>query len=67
MPTYDHEIAMLRKDATRYRWLKEHCTSENDDGDVCIYFWCDFENYNNVDAAIDLAISIGSEKRDKSA
>ena len=49
------EIERLRVDAERYRWLEEHCTSENDNGDKCLVFWCDFENYNDVDAAIDAA------------
>ena len=49
------EIERLRADAERYRWLEEHCTSENDNGDKCLVFWCDFENYNDVDAAIDAA------------
>lgn len=56
------EIARLRADAERYRWLEEHCTSENDNGDKCLVFWCDFENYNDVDAAIDAARAALKEK-----
>ena len=56
------EIERLRADAERYRWLEEHCTSENDNGDKCLVFWCDFENYNDVDAAIDAARATLKEK-----
>jgi hypothetical protein len=45
--------AAYKADAERYRWLKEHRVSENDEGEKCIYFWCDFEHFNDVDAAID--------------
>lgn len=49
-------IAALVPDAERYRWLKDNRVSENDDGEKCIYFWCGFEHWDNVDAAIDAAI-----------
>jgi hypothetical protein len=49
----------LRADAERYRWLRDNRVSENDDGEKCVYFWCDFEHYDNVDAAIDAARAQG--------
>jgi hypothetical protein len=42
-------------DALRYRWLRDNRVDENGDGEKCIYFWCDFEHYDDVDAAIDAA------------
>lgn len=50
------EVEALRADALRYRHLKAHNVSENDDGEKCVYFWCDFEHYDDVDAAIDAAM-----------
>jgi len=45
-------------DAQRYRWLKRNHLMEaaQDDGTLCVYFLCDFENYNDLDAAIDSAM-----------
>jgi hypothetical protein len=40
----------------------EHCVSENDDGEKCVYFWCDFDHYNDVNAAIDSAIAAATAK-----
>jgi hypothetical protein len=42
-------------DAERYRWLRENRVIENYDGEKCLYFWYDFEHYDDVDAAIDAA------------
>jgi hypothetical protein len=50
------EVEALRKDAERYRWLLAHAVSENDDGEKCIYYWCDFEHYDDVSASIDAAM-----------
>ena len=50
------EIERLRLDAARYQWLKEHRRTETYDGDLGLEFTCDFENYNNIDAAIDAAM-----------
>ena len=52
----DTAVAAERKDAARYRWLLEHSVSENDDGEKCIYYWCDFEHYDDVSASIDAAM-----------
>lgn len=53
------ELAEYKEDAERYRFLKARCLSEyyaeDDDGTLCIHFLCDFENYNDPDAAIDKA------------
>lgn len=49
------DLAALRKDAERYRWLLAHAVSENDEGEKCIYYRCDFEHYDNVSASIDKA------------
>ncbi len=49
------KVEALRADAERYRWLRDNRVSENDDGEKCVYFWCDFEHYDDVDAAIDAA------------
>jgi hypothetical protein len=60
MTTYDYEIAKLRKDAERYRWLLANCVrevSDEDDGTKSIIFHCDFEHYNDVSAAIDAAMT----------
>lgn len=44
-------------DAERYRWLKEHCAREfTDQGDLEISFRCDFDNFDNIDSAIDVAM-----------
>ena len=44
-------------DAERYRWLKEHCAREfTDQGDLEISFRCDFDNFDNIDSAIDAAM-----------
>jgi hypothetical protein len=53
------------KDAARYRWLLEHCVSENDDGEKCVYFWCDFDHYNDVNAAIDSAIAAATAGKER--
>ena len=56
----EYDAACLRElhsDAARYRWLLANRVSENDEGEKCIYFWCDFDNYNDVDAAIDAAMA----------
>lgn len=62
--TPDDEIAQLRaqvaqykEDAERYRHLKAKCVREAqpDDGTLLIHFVCDFENYDDIDAAIDKA------------
>jgi hypothetical protein len=42
-------------DADRYRWLRENRVIENYAGEKCLYFWYDFEHYDDVDAAIDAA------------
>jgi len=47
----------LRMDAERYRWLRAHEVFENENGELSIMFHCNFENFNNVDAAIDAARS----------
>jgi hypothetical protein len=52
----DAEIEALRKDAERYRWLRENRVSENDDGEKCVYFWADFGYSGGLDAAIDAAM-----------
>ena len=48
--------ARLAEDAARYRWLKAHSVSENDTGQKCMVYWCDFDHYNDVDASIDAAM-----------
>ena len=46
-----------RADAERYRHLKAHHVREypDDNGTLCIEFWCDFDNWDDIDAAIDAA------------
>lgn len=54
----------LKADAERYRWLVKKCVKEvTDYGDLGIIFRCDFENYDDVDAAIDAAMR--QEKTDE--
>ena len=49
-------IDAMREDAERYRWLKDKCVVNTSDfGDLGIKFDCDFDHWNNVDAAIDAA------------
>jgi hypothetical protein len=52
----DAEIERLRADAERYRWLRENAVHEKPLGDKYIKFHCDFETWNDVDAAIDAAM-----------
>lgn len=49
--------AQYKEDAERYRHLKAKCVREAqpDDGTLLIHFVCDFENYDDIDAAIDKA------------
>lgn len=49
------ECATLRADAERWRYVREACVQEDDDGTLSIIFVCDFENYNDVDASVDAA------------
>ena len=56
-PLYLHP-ALSYRDAERYRWLKSQA-EEGHDGDLQILFRCDFDNWNNLDAAIDAAMEGG--------
>lgn len=51
------QLARMAKDAERYRWLRANAVREKCLGDKYIEFHCDFESWNDVDAAIDAAIS----------
>jgi len=51
------ECDALRADAERYRFLRDNRVDENDEGEKYITFYCDFEHYDDVDAAIDAARS----------
>ena len=51
------ECDALRADAERYRFLRDNRFDENDEGEKYITFFCDFEHYDDVDAAIDAARS----------
>lgn len=42
-------------DAQRYAWLRKNAVREKNLGDRYIEFHCDFESWNNIDAAIDKA------------
>jgi hypothetical protein len=48
-----NEIEHLRVDARRYRKLVASCSVECDDGTTGIEFFSDFENWDNLDAAVD--------------
>jgi hypothetical protein len=50
------DAKLLCKDAERYRWLLAHTVVENDDGEKCVHYPCDFEHYDNVSASIDAAM-----------
>lgn len=47
--------AAAEKDAARYRWLLSKAR-DADDGTLSIEFTCPWDNYNNIDAAIDAAM-----------
>jgi hypothetical protein len=49
-----------RANAERYRWLKANAVREKKLGDKYIEFHCDFESWNDIDAAIDKAIKEAS-------
>lgn len=49
-------IRELQVDAARYRWLRDNCVDERYDGEKRVRFNCDFDNWDNVDAAIDAAM-----------
>lgn len=54
----EREVEALRADAERYRWLVQNSTREvSHIGDLGLHFNCDFDNWDNVDAAIDAARS----------
>jgi len=42
-------------DARRYAWLRANAVREKNLGDKFIEFHCDFESWNDIDAAIDKA------------
>ena len=42
-------------DAQRYAWLRGNAVRETNLGDKFIEFHCDFESWNDIDAAIDKA------------
>jgi hypothetical protein len=42
-------------DAQRYAWLRGNAVREKNLGDKFIEFHCDFESWNDIDAAIDKA------------
>ena len=51
------ELERLRANDARYAWLKAHRTRERGDhGDLALRFDCNFEHYNDIDAAIDAAM-----------
>ena len=58
------KIEALRDDAERYRHLKANHLREypDDNGTLCIEFWCDFDNWDDVDAAIDAARAAQGER-----
>ena len=58
------EVEALRADAERYRWLRDNAVREKPLGDKYIEFHCDFEAWNDVDAAIDAEIA---EEREAAA
>lgn len=53
------ELAQLLRDAMtdaqRYSWLRGNAVREKNLGDKFIEFHCDFESWNDIDAAIDKA------------
>ena len=51
------QIRRMAADAARYRWLKNNAVQEKYLGDKYIEFHCDFESWNDVDAAIDAALA----------
>lgn len=57
------QLRRMAKDAERYQFLRAHRTLElNDDGTLGIEFVCDFDHYDDLDAAIDAQIE--QERRD---
>ena len=53
------QLAEAEQDARRYRHLVEkHSTEVDDYGTLGITFRCDFEHYNDIDAAIDAAMGL---------
>ena len=53
------QLAEAEQDARRYRHLVEkHSTEVDDYGTLGITFRCDFEHYNDSDAAIDAAMGL---------
>lgn len=56
-----HAIQRLRTEAARYRWLRDNRVYEDDDGTQFIEYSCDFENWNDIDAAIDAARAMRDE------
>jgi hypothetical protein len=61
------ELAQLLRDAMtdarRYQWLRGNAVREKNLGDKFIEFHCDFESWNDIDAAIDKARAPSCEHR----
>ena len=51
------QLRRMAKDAARYRWLRNNAVREKPLGDKYIEFHCDFETWNDVDAAIDATLA----------
>lgn len=51
------QFRRMEKDAARYRWIRNNAVREKPLGDKYIEFHCDFETWNDVDAAIDALLA----------